>query len=325
MAAIEYRHFRNADPPALVQVWNESMTTRGAAFLQGTSTLEYYLLAKGYFDPRALIIAEERGKMAGFALSGFGPDTSGNALNCEAGVICTVVVRPKFRRQGIGRELLHRSEAYLRERGAKKILFGAMRPMNPYLLGIYGGSELPGILRSDTSADPFLRANQYEPWDTCVVLEQNLEGAISVADARFASIRKRFEVRILPRPVSERWYDECVIAPLEVLQFQLQEITMKMVVAQASIWDMDLFGWRWHQPAAGIIDVEVHPNARRQGLGKYLMVQILRYLQDQFFALVEVQAMQDNLAAINLYKSLGFQIIDEGRVFRLKPEGGGSD
>jgi ribosomal protein S18 acetylase RimI-like enzyme len=116
-----------------------------------------------------------------------------------------------------------------------------------------------------------------------------------------------------------------VVAPLEVLQFQLQDLTAKSVVAQASIWDMDLFGWRWHQPAAGIIDVEVKPNVRRQGLAKFLIVQILRYLQDQFFALVEVQAMRDNTVALNLYKALGFQAIDEGRVFRLKPEIGSAE
>jgi ribosomal protein S18 acetylase RimI-like enzyme len=320
LAAIDYRCFRNADPPALVQVWNESMTSRGAAFLQGTTPLEYYLLAKGYFDPASLIVAEERGKMVGFALVGFGADSSGKHLNYESGIVSAVVVRPKYRRQGIGRELLHRGEAYLRGKGAEHIFLGGMRPLNPYFLGVYGGSELPGVLRTDTLAEPFLQSNQYEPWDGCVVMERSLDGSVNIGDPRFAGIRKRFEVRILPRPVTERWYDECVLAPLEVLQFQLQEVTMKMTVAQANVWDMDLFGWRWHQPAAGIIDVEVHPNCRRQGLGKFLLVQIIRYLQDQFFALVEVQAMQNNAAAMNMYKSLGFQKVDEGRVYRLKPD-----
>lgn len=320
MAAFDYRCFRNADPPALVQVWNESMTSRGAAFLQGTSPLEFYILAKGYFDPGSLIVAEERGKMVGFALTGFGADTTGKNLNHEHGIISAVVVRPKYRRQGIGRELLHRAEAYLRGKGAENIYFGGMRPLNPYFLGIYGGSELPGVLRSDTLAEPFLQSNQYEVWDSCTVLDRNLDGAINVPDGRFASIRKRFEVRILSRPVTARWFDECVVAPLEILQFQLQEVTMKMTVAQANVWDMDLFGWRWHQPSAGIMDVEVHPNCRRQGLAKYLIVQIIRYLQDQFFAIAEVQAMNNNSAALNLYQALGFQKVDEGHVYRLKPE-----
>ncbi len=318
-SAIQYRRFRNPDPPALVQVWNEAMSSRGAAFLQGTTPLEYYVFAKGYFDYNGLIVAEERGKIVGFVLAGFGPEETANfRVSNASGVISAVVVRPKYRRQGIGTELVRLAEAYLRGKGAKNIFFGGLRPLNPFLLGIYGGSELPGVLRSDTDAEPFLTANRYEPWDTTVVLNRTLDTPLNVTDPRFPSIRKRFEVRILPRPVSPRWYDECVLAPLEVLQFPLQETTMKMTVAQANVWDMDLFGWRWHQPAAGIIDVEVHQNCRKQGLGKYLLVQIIRYLQDQFFALAEVQTMQQNTSALNLYQGLGFQKVDEGRIFRLK-------
>ncbi len=58
---IDYRAFRNTDPPGLVDVWNESFTARGAAALRSTSLLEYFLLAKPYFDPEGLVVADDDG------------------------------------------------------------------------------------------------------------------------------------------------------------------------------------------------------------------------------------------------------------------------
>jgi ribosomal protein S18 acetylase RimI-like enzyme len=43
---------------------------------------------------------------------------------------------------------------------------------------------------------------------------------------------------------------------------------------------------------------------------------MLRYLQEQFFGLTEVQTMQHNQAAINLYSGLGFQQVDTGRIYK---------
>jgi ribosomal protein S18 acetylase RimI-like enzyme len=317
---LRYRPFRNTDPPALVQIWNESFTGRGAAFLQGTAPLEHYVLAKPYFDPAGLCVAEDNGRPVGFAHAGFGPDEQGGPrLQLSAGVTCVVAVRPSHRRQGIGTELLRRAEAYLTGKGATTLYFGAMRPLHPFYWGLYGGSELPGVLASDPNAAPFLHACGYVVWDSSIVLQRSLDAGLPLADSRFAILRRQFELEILPRPVSNRWFEECVLSPFEILQFNLTEKATHTVVAQAKVWDMDLFVWRWHQPVAGIIDVEVREESRGQGLGKLLIAQVLHYLQDQFFTLVEVQTMQHNTAARNLYLSLGFQEVDIGHVYRREP------
>jgi ribosomal protein S18 acetylase RimI-like enzyme len=60
---------------------------------------------------------------------------------------------------------------------------------------------------------------------------------------------------------------------------------------------------------------------RRQGLAKFLMAQILRYLQDQFFNLVEIQVQADNTAAIELLRGLGFEQVDAGHIYRKQESG----
>ena len=53
---IYYRNCRNDDPPALVKIWNEAFTGRGAVILRTSSPLEHYVFSKPYFDPAGLFI-----------------------------------------------------------------------------------------------------------------------------------------------------------------------------------------------------------------------------------------------------------------------------
>ena len=316
---IHYRTFRNPDPPALVRIWNQSFAGRGAAFLQGATPLEYHVLAKPYFDPAGLILAvDDDGAPVGFVHAGFGPDQTGQKLAGDPGMICALAVQPSARGHGVGSELLRQAEGYLRARGAKSIYVGGAQGRQPFYWGVYGGCEPAGVLCSDASADPFLRKNGFELVATHLVLQRVLDQPINVADARFAGIRRRTELKIAPRASAKVWYDECVIGPLEMLHFQLHEQASGHIVAEAHVWDMDLFGWRWHQPAAGLIDLSVIESRRRQGLGKYIVFQVVKYLQEQFFTLMETQAASTNAAAIGLFRGLNFQEVDEGRVYRLR-------
>jgi ribosomal protein S18 acetylase RimI-like enzyme len=71
-------------------------------------------------------------------------------------------------------------------------------------------------------------------------------------------------------------------------------------------------GWRWGAPPAGIVDVQVRHDLRRQGLGKYLLTQLLRHLQEHYFAVAEVQIPDGDETAARLFRSLGFVQVDEG-------------
>ena len=139
----QFRHFRNTDPPALVEVWNESFPGRGAYRLRSANLLEHAVLAKSYFDPMGLIVAEDEGKVVGFSHAGFGPNSAENGLEATPGVVCMVAVKPSHRRRQIGSELLRRAEEYLKTRGSVKYIAGGVRPINPFYFGLYGGADSP--------------------------------------------------------------------------------------------------------------------------------------------------------------------------------------
>ena len=91
---VQYRGFRNTDPPQLVEVWNESFSSRGIARLRHPSIIERHVTSKPYFDPTGLIVAHEDGKLVGFVHAGFGPNQRGTILSKHEGVVCLMAVRP---------------------------------------------------------------------------------------------------------------------------------------------------------------------------------------------------------------------------------------
>ena len=310
-----YRSFRNDDPPGLAAVWNEAFTGRGEVRLRHSSPFEGYLLAKPYFDRAGLIVAVEDGVLVGFAHAGFGPNSTQTGLEYGTGVVCAIGVRPSHRRRGIGSELLRRTESYVTGKGARGLYAGPMAPLNPFYFGLSGGSETAGFLVSDADAEPFLARHGYQVRDTALVFQRLLNQPINVADCRFPALRRRFEVRIVPRTGTGTWWQECVQGPVEVIEFLLEDKQTGALVARMGVWEMELFSWRWNQPAVGIVDIEVRRELRRQGFAKYLLTQMLRYLQDQFFGIAEVHAARANEAVIGLYGSVGFEQVDVGRLY----------
>jgi ribosomal protein S18 acetylase RimI-like enzyme len=312
---IEYRTFRNPDPPGLVEVWNQAFTGRGAVRMQGCAWIEYFLFSKTYFDPESLVIAVEEGRIIGFSWSGFGPNDTENALDTETGVVCLLGVLPSHRNRGIGSELLRRAESYLREHGGKELFAGPIYPLNPYSFGVYGGSSSPGFLDSDPLARPFLEHRGYVVEDTCLVFQRSLREALTVADGRFAAHRLRYEIHASPFQ-GTTWWQECMLGPVELHEYRLQDKLTGHTAARALMWEMETYTTRWDEHAIGFTDVVVLEELRRQGLAKFLLSQILRYLQEQFFSVVEVQTHADNDAAIRMLQSLGFRQVDAGHIFR---------
>lgn len=317
---ISYRRFRNTDPPGLVDVWNDTATGRGSYPVRSTAILDRWIFSKIYFDPDGLIVAEEtvdgsKPCIVGFAIAGFGPNEEQTDLDRSQGVTCSVVVKHSHRKLGIGSELLKRSEAYLTGLGATRLRVGAMNPVNPYLFGLHGGANSPGILMSDGDAGPFLAKHGYSRGDGVTIFQRKLDAPLSVADARFNYLRRRYDVQLIRTATVGSWWSECVWGLLEPVEFRAYDKLTGMPCARAVVWELEGFNGRWNHPAAGILDVQVRPDLRKQGMAKMLLFQILRFLQDQFFGIAELQVRSADPAAVGLCTSLGFESIDEGFVY----------
>ncbi|HVS35650.1 MAG TPA: GNAT family N-acetyltransferase [Gemmataceae bacterium] len=308
---IHYRPFINLDPPGLVDVWNESFTTRGAAALRSPTLLEFFVFSKPYFDPEGLIVAVDGPKMVGLVLAGFGPSADGARMDTSAGVVNLLAVIPSYRRKGVGAELASRAEDYLRRRGARTLYAGPMEPFNPFTFGLYGGSSSPGFLDSDAAARPFFEKRGYKPEATALALQRPLDRPPVVADARFSAYRQRYDIQVGPRS-GTTWWQECVFGPLELHDYRLIEKSTGKWASRVSLWEMETYAPTWNEHAVGVVELETIPELRRKGLAKFLMAQILRHLHEQFFTMAEIQTVETHTAALNLVRGMGFTQVDRG-------------
>jgi ribosomal protein S18 acetylase RimI-like enzyme len=309
-----YRTFKNSDPPRLAHVWNETFTGRGAVRLASSTPLERFVFSKPLFDPEGLFVAEEGENLVGFAHAALGPPDE----RPPAGVICLLGVLPSVQKHGIGTELLSRCEEYLRLRVAGPIYAGGRWPRNPFYMGLYGGGESPGFLRSDSLAEPFFLRHGYHVDHQVLVMQRPLEAPFKLFDPRFLTLRQRFDLRVdYPRTL-RGWWRECVVGYLDPLEFVLVDRQSGQPAARTLIWDMEGFAQRWRRASVGILDFEVLPDYRRQGLGKLFLSYIMRQVQEQFFQLVELHLPESNAQARCFLEGLGFEHVDTGQVFVRK-------
>jgi ribosomal protein S18 acetylase RimI-like enzyme len=313
---IHYRGFRNPDPPLLAEVWNACMPGRRSVPLRvGSLTLlEYFTFAKLYFDPAGLIFALDGDRPAGVVHAGFG-GAAGFAADPSVGVVCLLGVMPSHRRTGIGSELLRRAEDYLRRHGAKELLVGAMAPRNPFLFGLYGGCDSPGVLSSEQAAQPFLEKHGYTVARSCGIYRRSLDRPAGPPDPRSGGIRQRYDVLAVPYSKGGFWR-ESVLGPVEAVEYRLQDKHDGQVVARAVVWDMETFTQAWGETCVGILDIEVLPALRRKGLAKHLLGQMVRHLRQQQFQFLEAQVDLESTALLGLLGGLDFRQVESGHCYR---------
>lgn len=313
---IHYRPFRNTDPPHLVEIWRSQPPERGLAQPMSLELFEQHVLSKPYFDREGFLVAVDDEKPVGFAHAAFGATDDEQGLAYSLGCTALLMVRANYQRQGIGTQLLARSEEYLRSRGASVLYAGAMRPMNAFYLGLYGGSELAGVLNSTPHAQQLFAARGYREVDRCSVLHLDLKRFRAVVDRKQMQIRRSTTLVIRDDAPPPNWWQACLYAPYCRTTFELLDRGDGRTIAHATSWSMTPLAANWGVHAAGLVDLEVVADRQRQGYATFIIGEAFKHLLAQGMSLVEVQTMFRNAPAIAMYKKLGFVEVDQGVVYR---------
>ena len=204
----------------------------------------------------------------------------------------------------------------MRRRGAKVLYGGGIRPLNPFYLGLYGGSELPGVLDSVAVACNLYRDHGYREIDRTRIYHRNVGAFQTPISRQQMQLRRSTVVEVTMDPPARSWWEACTTGDFDLTQFQLVPRGGGPPLARALLRNLEPTGAGGPTRAAGLIELEVAPQYRRQGLSTFLLVEVFRQLTRQGVASLEVQTMQHNTAAVALYRKLGFRQIDQGIVFR---------
>ena len=279
--------------------------------------LEQYVLAKPYFDPPGLLLAIDKDEIVGMIHAGFGASEDRSTLDHEMGVICMLLLAPHVEDgEAIGSTLIALAQDYLQQQGAKVLYAGGIHPMNPFYLGLYGGSELPGILAGDTVALHLLQQNGYEVVDQVAILERDLSDFRPKVDRKTLQVRRKYHIEATFDPPLRSWWDACSYGITDRTQFVLRGRGEETPACSATFWDLEPLASSWGVQAVGLIDLATSESLRREGLATYLVGEALRQLHAYGISRCQVQTMQSNEAALGLYSRLGFEQVDQGLVLR---------
>lgn len=311
-----YRTFRNTDPPLLTALWQTRAGQRGFRQSITVDLFEQLVFAKLYFDYRGLILAFDDDRLLGFAHAGFGPNEHSHGVSTQLGVTAMILVRPDCEHPDVPKGLLERSESYLRERGAKVLYGGGIQPLNPFYLGMYGGSELPGILQSDHLAQQLYRSGGYTEIDQTYVFHHDLNDFEAPIDRRQMQVRRQMLVEVTEDPPPSTWWEASTLGEFDLTRFDVIPRSGGPPIASVLFRSMEPTGTVATLREMGLVEFHVEESFRRRGVAVFLMSEAFRQFLRQGVVLVEAQCMCHNAAAIGLYEKLGFQKVNQGSVFR---------
>ena len=313
---LTYRTFHNSDPPAIAALWRSRPGQPGIVQPVLPDLLEQLVFAKLYFDYGGLVLAHDDGRLVGFAHAGFGPNASEDWISTETGVVCVVMTDPNCAEAEVADGLLDRCEDYLRRRGVKILFAGGLRPLCPFYLGLYGGSELPGVLDSDTVVRQALAARGYQEAERTLLFRRGLDGFESQVDRQQMQVRRQMQVEVTADAPTHTWWEACTLGEFDLTRFDLVARGGGPAVATALFRSMEPSVTTGVGRGVGLIHLSVDAVSQRRGIATFLLNEAFRQFLRQGIMHVEAQASEANVAAIGILRKLGLQETGRGGVWR---------
>jgi GNAT superfamily N-acetyltransferase len=310
-----YRSFRNDDPPRLADVWRTAELGPCGFQPMTSAWLEACVFSKPYFDRDGLQVAVEGDRVVGFAHAAFGPNAEHSAIDFAVGTTILVVVVPHERHDAIADGLLARCEDYLRRRGAQTIMGGGTPQLGGLYLGLYGGSDLPGILDSTPTMQAVFRRAGYLEAERIAVMRRPLAGFRPPMSRQQMALRRATTLRVIDEPARRTWWEAATTTGIAMRRYELRD-EGETLLGSGTFWDMQPLATAWGVHATGLMRVEVDRGQQRQGYARYLLAEALHDLAQEGVALAETHVSEAHEAAIKLFFKLGFEATGHGTVFR---------
>ncbi len=314
---IQYRSFLNTDPPLLVDLWNRLPKINGLVRHTDYTTLERHIFAKPYFDREGFCIAEQDGKIIGFAHAGFSPHESLAELDHKTGIVSQLRLDASVTDGDVANKLLKMSVDYCRSKGAAIVHAGCDFPHSPFYLGLYGGSRLPGVIKLDQEILAAFKQFGFIEHDEIIILELQLSELTSIMGRQQMSVRRNYLINASSDPMEQSWWESCTLGVAGRERFTVINKRSKEVSGTVSYWDMQPLSSSYAGKSRGLYNLSVDENLRRGGIATYLVGESLKHLAKSDVTMVEAQTRSSDAASQALFEKLGFKKTSSGTLLRL--------
>ncbi|MGL4944115.1 MAG: GNAT family N-acetyltransferase [Thermoguttaceae bacterium] len=277
------RPFVNADPPRLLNLLKRAVA---AVKVSSINEMQEGFFGLPYNDHRGVFVAVNGADVIGFALCGLAPRTDGCGLDPDRGIIRLVVVDPEVDDpQSLAAALIERCERELFERGVKAIIAGVYHSCMPFFMGLFGLIEESNAAECDSMVYQAYCARGFLPDQPVQRFVKNLTGYRPKFTAKVVRQRSALDISYNDHPKPRHWWEACLMAYhqwIEVTAYRADSIhrddaPVGRVTVCVSIPHASKAFYTTPR-RAGIIDVYVEPEFRRQGVTMYLLGETLRFL-----------------------------------------------
>ena len=313
---ITYRSFLNTDTPHIVSIWKQQRKQRALSETMFQDVFERCVLAKPFFENAGLILAVRDGKAKGFIHCGFGPTKDRSDLDRRRGIICLLLTISDEDKDAVYTGLMEQAERYLTSQGCESISIGTDFPFSPFYLGLFGGSNIPGVFSENESLLNRFRSNGYAVEQTVIVTQRSLHDFRAVLDRKQTTVRRGYRIQYDQDPLPNNWWEACTLGNTNRSVFTLIDRKSGETHGNISYWDMEPLARNWGVRAMGLFDCSIDPEARKTGRGTFLVSESLRHMQQQGVTLVEAQVLESNMPAMNLFTKMGFENVNKGYLLK---------
>lgn len=305
----------------MVDIWRRQRPFRSQISTVSRAILDHHVFSKPYFDAAGLIIAlevdDDQTRPLGFAHAGFTANADLSDLDRSIGVISQLKVVPGETEATVARELLSRACQYLKSNGAVEVHGGTRFPHSPFYLGLYGGSQIPGIVVEDETAVRALHDFGFQDYDKIVIMERRLTGFRTVVGREQMALRRQYQINAVADPLEKSWWESCTLGMSERDRFSVYHKTNQSVCGSVSYWDIQPLAGHWGVLARGMYGLSVPEHLRRSGIATFLVGESLRHLMQQGIGLVEAQCQESDQAAVGVFEKLGFEKVSHGLLMSM--------
>jgi hypothetical protein len=313
--SVDIRSYRNTDSQALCRVFNAHYQAVGLSCVLTPLSLELCVLAKPYFVPELLLVAEVDGTVAGFAQLGFAPDATLQTLSTTQAILSALCVPVQPNSTEIAAQLIAAAMRIVSQCGAVQLRFSPPPPASPFFAGLALGDGMIGAPSTDTRLHAWLTSAGWKADERVVYWEVDLANFHPPMDRMQIQIRRMASVeRLLDEPMLP-WYVASMLGHTEQIKFQLANRDTQSIAADIVLWTIG------HEllPQPDTI-VRLWPLAsevcrRNEDHLVFLLAEAFRQMREDRVDVVRTVASDKDADVSRLLRRMGFDALISGNVF----------
>ena len=303
-AVVNIRQFQNADLPALVEIWTQHWSAIGPPPLINAARFEQAVLARTYFDPTSLLIAEQDGAALAWCHHSAVTASSPNSMSICAfglGASCD---------EAVAEQLLAAAETRIRAAGIERVRFGLVRDDVQGYAGLDPVGHGIGVPKTDIRVTSVLQRCGYSPEKTVVRLTASTTAYRPPVSRDALQLRRSSRVQATPliHPDPRR------AAGMSHLDIETHFLFDRggSQLAQVNLWLSDPEA-EVMNPSLSILDIaEAHRRGNLDAAESYLIGTLIQSLAPRRIQSVETAVDSDKTELLSQLQTLRFQIVEEG-------------